>query len=169
MCAGSPIAGTSSSFPSPPDHEFETDRRAEQFPIAVAERHDLSGLSNAVDVREHMVARLGILGVTMTSEIRQMLPVRVATGVVVASTVAGAADARDGGFAPGDVICDQPRAGERTGRAAHDRRWTANRRSRCGAGAATRRVQVPRVHCRVTPTSRCRASCLIAGRHLSSF
>jgi hypothetical protein len=25
MCAGSPIAGTSSNSPSPPDHEFETD------------------------------------------------------------------------------------------------------------------------------------------------
>ena len=52
-----------------------------------------------------MVARLGILGLNLTDEIRQMLPaVRVATGVVVASTVAGAIDSRDGGFAPGDVI-----------------------------------------------------------------
>ena len=34
-----------------------------------------------------------------------MLPaLRVRTGVVVASTVAGATDSRDGGFAPGDVI-----------------------------------------------------------------
>ena len=34
-----------------------------------------------------------------------MLPaLRVATGVVVASTVAGAIDSREGGFAPGDVI-----------------------------------------------------------------
>ena len=41
----------------------------------------------------------------LTDRIRQMLPaVRVAAGVVVASTVAGAIDSRDGGFAPGDVI-----------------------------------------------------------------
>ena len=52
-----------------------------------------------------MVARLGILGLNVTDQIRQILPaMRVATGVVVASMVAGATDSRDGGFAPGDVI-----------------------------------------------------------------
>ncbi len=77
----------------------------DRFPVAVAERRDLSGLSEAVDAREHMVARLGILGLNLTDRIRQILPaVRVATGVVVASTVAGATDSCDGGFAPGDVI-----------------------------------------------------------------
>ena len=36
-----------------------------------------------------MVARLGILGLNLTDRIRQMLPaVRVATGIVVAPTVA---------------------------------------------------------------------------------
>ena len=58
-----------------------------------------------MDAREHMVARLGILGLTLTDRIRRILPaVRVASGVVVASTVAGAIDSRDGEFAPGDVI-----------------------------------------------------------------
>ena len=81
------------------------DGRANRFPVAVTERRDLSGLSDAVDAREHMVARLGILGLNLTHQILRMLPaVRVATGVVVASTVAGATDSRDGGFAPGDVI-----------------------------------------------------------------
>ena len=85
--------------------EILRDGRADRFPVAVTERRDLSGLSDAVDAREHMVARLGILGLNLTDQIRQMLPaVRVATGVVVASTVAGATDSRDGGFAPGDVI-----------------------------------------------------------------
>ena len=71
----------------------------------MTERRDLSDLSHAVDAREHTVARLGILGLNLTDRIRQMLPeVRVATGVVVASTFAGATDSRDGGFAPGDVI-----------------------------------------------------------------
>jgi serine protease Do len=85
--------------------EILRDLRADRFQVAVAERRDLSGLSNAVDAREHAVARLGILGLALTDEIRQMLPaLRVRTGVVVASTVAGATDSRDGGFAPGDVI-----------------------------------------------------------------
>jgi serine protease Do len=85
--------------------EILRDERANRFPVAVTERRDLSGLSDAVDAREHMVARLGILGLNLTDQIRQMLPaVRVGTGVVVASTVAGATDSRDGGFAPGDVI-----------------------------------------------------------------
>ena len=77
-----------------------------RFPVAVTERHDLSGLSDAVDAREHMVARLGILGVNLTHQLSRMLPaLRVRTGVVVASTVTGATDSREGGFAPGDVIC----------------------------------------------------------------
>ena len=85
--------------------EILRDGRAEHIPVAVSERRDLSGLSDAVDAREHMVPRLGILGLNLTDRIRQILPaVRVATGVVVASTVAGAIDSRDGGFAPGDVI-----------------------------------------------------------------
>ena len=85
--------------------EILRDGRAERFPVAVTERRDLAGLSDTVDAREHMVARLGILGLSLTDRIRHMLPaVRVATGVVVASTVTGAIDSRDGGFAPGDVI-----------------------------------------------------------------
>ena len=73
--------------------------------VPVTERHDLSGLSDAVDPREHMIARLGILGVNLTEHMTGMLPaLRGRTGVVVASTVAGATDSRDGGFAPGDVI-----------------------------------------------------------------
>ena len=85
--------------------EILRDGRTDRFPVAVAGRRDLSGLSGAADAREHMVVRLGILGLNLTEQIRHMLPaLRVATGVVVASTVAGATDSRDGGFAPGDVI-----------------------------------------------------------------
>ena len=85
--------------------EILRDGSANRVPVAVTERRDLSDLSHAVDAREHTVARLGILGLNLTDRIRQMLPeVRVATGVVVASTFAGATDSRDGGFAPGDVI-----------------------------------------------------------------
>ena len=75
------------------------------FRSPLTERRDLSGLSDAVDAREHMVARLGILG----AEPHRSDPSDAASGagrdgVVVASTVAGAIDSRDGGFAPGDVI-----------------------------------------------------------------
>ena len=77
-----------------------------RFPVDVTERHDLLGLPDAVDAREHMVARLGILGVSLTHQISRMLPaLRVRTGVVVASTVAGPTDSRDGGFAPVKMIC----------------------------------------------------------------
>jgi serine protease Do len=85
--------------------EIVRDGLVNRFPVAVTERHDLSGLSDAVDAREHIVARLGILGVNLTHQLSQMLPaLRVRTGVVVASTVTGATDSREGGFAPGDVI-----------------------------------------------------------------
>jgi serine protease Do len=76
-----------------------------RFPVTVTERHDLSALSNALDAREHMVNRLGILGVAISRDIRRMLPaLRADAGVVVASTVEGAINARDRGLVPGDVI-----------------------------------------------------------------
>jgi serine protease Do len=86
--------------------EVLRDASVKRVPVPVTERRDLSGLSEAVDAREHMVARLGILGLDLTDQIRQLVPaVRVTNGVIVASTVAGATDSRAGGFAPGDVIC----------------------------------------------------------------
>ena len=67
--------------------EILRDGRVDHFPVAVGERRDLSGLSDAVDAREHIIARLGILGLNLTDQIRHMLPaVRVLTGIVVAST-----------------------------------------------------------------------------------
>jgi S1-C subfamily serine protease len=51
------------------------------------------------------VPRLGILGVNLDKRTAEKLPyVRWGTGVVVASTVEGAIDAREGGLAPGDII-----------------------------------------------------------------
>jgi serine protease Do len=75
-------------------------------PVAVAERDDaLAGLSEAIDPRQNRIDRLGIVGVNLDQRIAAMLPVqRVPSGVVVASTVAGAIDSRDGGFAAGDVL-----------------------------------------------------------------
>ena len=85
--------------------EILRDGRADNRPVVVSERYDLSALSDAVDARQHMIERLGILGLNLTDPIRRILPeVRMVSGVVVASTIAGAIDSRDGGFTPGDVI-----------------------------------------------------------------
>ncbi len=74
--------------------------------VAMSERRDLfAGLSDSIDVRQNLVSRLGILGLDLDPRIAEMLPVvRVRSGVVVASTIAGAIDTRDGGLAPGDVV-----------------------------------------------------------------
>jgi len=73
---------------------------------AVAERDDpIAGLAGSADPRRHLVPRLGMLGLTLDRQIAARLPgLRTRQGVLVASTVAGALDARDGGLAAGDVV-----------------------------------------------------------------
>lgn len=77
-----------------------------KFPVAMTEREDpLEGLSAGMDPRQHLVPRLGMLGLDLDARIAALLPaLRVKSGVVVVSTVAGAIDSRDGGVAVGDVI-----------------------------------------------------------------
>jgi serine protease Do len=71
----------------------------------------LYDLTAASDPRDNLVPRLGILGVNLDARIAEALPaLRVRSGVVVASTVNGAIDARDGGLAPGDIISSLNRA-----------------------------------------------------------
>src|SRR5262249_15943867 len=74
--------------------------------VAMSERKDaLDSLSGSIDPRANLVSRLGILGVNLDQRITELLPVvRVRNGVVVASTVAGALDAREGGLTTGDVV-----------------------------------------------------------------
>ena len=74
--------------------------------VAMAERNDpFGGLAKSADPRQNLVARLGILGVTLDKPLAEALPVvRVPSGVVVVSTEANAIDPRDGGLAAGDVI-----------------------------------------------------------------
>jgi len=85
--------------------EVMRDGETIKFPIAMTERNDAFDLSATADPREHLVARLGILGVTVNPQMAAMLAIqRVNSGIVVASTVQGAIDARDGGLAAGDVI-----------------------------------------------------------------
>ena len=77
-----------------------------KVPVAMTERQDpFADLSDQIDPRQNLVPRLGVLGVNVDKQIAALLPgLRIPSGVVVASTVAGAIDARDGGLAPGDVI-----------------------------------------------------------------
>jgi serine protease Do len=86
--------------------------REVEVPVAMAERDDpVAHLSSSVDPRQHLVPRLGILGVAVDRRIAAMLPlVRSASGVVVVSRVAGAIDVREGGLEVGDVIYSVNRA-----------------------------------------------------------
>ena len=73
--------------------------------MALERRDGLYGLADAVDARQHLVPRLGIIGVDLDRRVAQFLTVaRAGSGVVVAATVDGAIDARDGGLAQGDVV-----------------------------------------------------------------
>jgi serine protease Do len=77
-----------------------------KVPVSIAERHDpLGDLAAAIDPRENLVPRLGVLAVNLDQRIAAMLPTaRRQSGVVIASTVPGAIDSRDGGLAPGDIV-----------------------------------------------------------------
>jgi serine protease Do len=77
-----------------------------RFPVALGERSDLiADLASAIDPRDNLVPRLGILGVTMNPAILQMLPgLRMKAGVIVASLAGGTLDSRQGGLAAGDVV-----------------------------------------------------------------
>ena len=77
-----------------------------EVPVAITERQDsFEGVTASADPRDNLVPRLGILGVNLDQRIADMLPAqRVRTGVVVASTVADAIEAREGGLAAGDII-----------------------------------------------------------------
>jgi len=86
--------------------EILRDDKVLSVPVAMTERRDpFSGLPTSSDFHENLVPRLGILGINLDREIAEMLPaLRVRSGVVVASTVAGAIDAKEGGLAEGDII-----------------------------------------------------------------
>ena len=101
--------------------EVVRDGRTMKVPVAMAERQDaLGSLTDAADIRQNLVPRLGVLGLTVDAQVADVLPwLRVRGGVVVVSLVEGAIDARDGGLAPGDVdLHAEPDAGGRALRAA---------------------------------------------------
>jgi serine protease Do len=82
------------------------DGNARQVKVVVAVRGpELEAISAFADPRANRVARLGVLALTLDPKIASLLPPRrSSTGVVIASTVAGAIDSADGGLAPGDII-----------------------------------------------------------------
>jgi serine protease Do len=86
--------------------EVQREGQTRKARVPINERPDpLGGISASVDPRQHLVSRLGILGIDLDAPTALLLGVqRVPSGVVVASTVAGAIDSREGGLAPGDII-----------------------------------------------------------------
>jgi serine protease Do len=86
--------------------EVLRDEQAKSVNVSVAERNDpLSRITGQADPRQNVVARLGILGVTVDADIAAMLPMlRAKAGVVVVSATAGTFDSDSGGLVPGDVI-----------------------------------------------------------------
>jgi serine protease Do len=86
--------------------EVLRDEQLRTVNVTVAERNDaMSRITELADPRQHIVARLGILGVTLEPEVAAMLPMlRAKSGVVVVSVTAGTFDSDSGGLEPGDVI-----------------------------------------------------------------
>ena len=76
------------------------------IPVTIVERPDaLSRITALADPRQNLVPRLGILGVTLESEVAAMMPsLRAKSGVVVVTATAGTFDSDVGGLVPGDVI-----------------------------------------------------------------
>jgi len=74
--------------------------------VSVAERNDpMLRITQLADPRQNVIARLGILGVTLEPELAALLPaLRARSGVVVVSATAGTFESDSGGLEPGDVI-----------------------------------------------------------------
>ena len=77
-----------------------------RFTVALRERRDpVAALGDKVDPRANLISRLGILGISVDRNVVEVLPgVRMKAGVLVASVVKGAIDARDGGLEAGDIV-----------------------------------------------------------------
>jgi serine protease Do len=81
------------------------DGQPQTIRVTMAERRDPMAALAGADPRDHVVPRLGILGVDVTPQIAQALPpLRIVAGVLVASVTPGTIDTRDGDLQPGDVI-----------------------------------------------------------------
>ncbi len=84
--------------------EIARNNQTSKVTVAVAERFNPES-GPPVDPRNNLVQRLGILAVNLDAGVAKMVPVlRVSSGVVVVSAVAGAIPVREGGLVAGDVI-----------------------------------------------------------------
>jgi serine protease Do len=84
--------------------EVSRNNQVSKVTVAVAERFNPES-GGPVDPRNNLVQRLGILAVNLDPGVARMIPVlRVSSGVVVVSAVAGAIPVREGGLVAGDVI-----------------------------------------------------------------
>jgi serine protease Do len=85
--------------------EVEREGRAISLSVTVAERPgDTSRLAALVDPERNVVARLGILALSLDERLAALVGARGRAGVIVASVSGEIADPRFGGFQPGDVI-----------------------------------------------------------------
>ena len=86
--------------------DIERRGQAVTLSVRVAERDDDPGRFAALArPEEHLVQRLGVLGLTMTPELAALVPdFRVATGVIVAGTSGDVVPGSDGQLAIGDII-----------------------------------------------------------------
>ena len=81
------------------------DQRAAYTVSPIERPGDPNRLQQMVRPAEHLVSRLGILGLNLTADLAPMLPgLRTRQGVVVAASTQQAARFRDGQLLPGDVI-----------------------------------------------------------------
>ena len=87
---------------------LDIERRGQAITLAVkvAERDDdPSRFAALARPEEHLIQRLGILGLTMTPELAALVPdFRVATGVIVAGTSGDQVPGSDGQLAIGDIV-----------------------------------------------------------------
>ena len=87
---------------------LDIERRGQAVTLAVkvAERDDdPSRFAALARPEEHLIQRLGILGLTMTPELAALVPdFRVATGVIVAGTSGDQVPGSDGQLAIGDIV-----------------------------------------------------------------
>jgi len=82
------------------------DGQPQSIRVTMSGRRDsLTDLSAGADPRDHVVARLGILGVDLNATVARVLPpLRIVAGVLIVSTTPGVLDTRDGELRTGDVI-----------------------------------------------------------------
>jgi serine protease Do len=80
--------------------------RTVDVPVTVIERgDDPNRFAGMVRPEEHLIKRLGVLALTFSRQLAQLLPdVRVASGVVVAAAARTGAPGWEGELQPGDVI-----------------------------------------------------------------